>query len=133
MLKTNAKKTKINVMKYIRQDLDYLKEYLGSRCEEIDLNNDKHICTIIWDIFTKEMSYELKKCAAVYDVFVSWAQGLALGQLFCYYYNRSAVDDLAEILEETDEEKSKYLEFEAEELLTKLIFRTIQEQKSYSL
>ena len=77
------------------------------------------------------MNYELEKNkSAVYDVFKNWAQGLALGQLFCYYYNRSAVDDLAEILEENETEKLKYSEKEAEEMLTNLIFREIVKQKT---
>ena len=43
----------------------------------------------------------------------------------CYFYNRSAVDDLGEILEETDEEKAKYNERQAEDLLTWLIYREL--------
>lgn len=50
-----------------------------------------------------------------------------MGNLFCYYYNRSAVDDLGEILEETDEEKAKYSEQQAEELLSRLIYREMEE------
>ena len=42
-----------------------------------------------------------------------------------YYYNRSAVDDLAGILEETDAEKARYNEQDAEKLLTSLIYREL--------
>ena len=59
-------------------------------------------------------------------IFEDWARGLALGNLFCYYYNRSAVDDLGEIMEETEEEKAKYTEQEAEETLTRLIYREME-------
>lgn len=43
----------------------------------------------------------------------------------CYYYNRSAVDDLGAILEETEEEKARFTEQEAEQLLTDLIYREL--------
>lgn len=43
----------------------------------------------------------------------------------CYYYNRSAVDDLGAILEETAEEKARYSEAQAETLLTSLIYREL--------
>ena len=59
-------------------------------------------------------------------IFEDWARGLALGNLFCYYYNRSAKDDLGKILEESEEEKAKYTEQEAEELLTRLIYREME-------
>ena len=130
MLKTNSKQAKSNVMQYIRQDVDYLEKYQKYEKTDFDLSNDNHVCSFIWNIFVEEKKYELEmKRFAVYEVFKEWAQGLALGQLFCYYYNRSAVDDLANILEENETEKSKYSEEEAEEMLTKLIFRVINEKK----
>lgn len=43
----------------------------------------------------------------------------------CYYYNRSAVDDLGAILEETDSEKARYSEQQAETRLTYLIYREL--------
>lgn len=43
----------------------------------------------------------------------------------CYFYNRSAVDDLGAILEETEEEKARYTEQQAEQLLTDLIYREL--------
>ena len=60
------------------------------------------------------------------EIFKDWAQGLALGGLFCYYYNRSAKDDLGAILEESEAEKAKYTEQEAEEMLTRLIYRELE-------
>jgi len=44
----------------------------------------------------------------------------------CYYYNRSAVDDIAEILQQTEAEKAKYTdERKAEKFLSALIYREI--------
>lgn len=56
------------------------------------------------------------------NIFAEWAAGLPSVLDTCYFYNRSAVDDLAEILEESDSEKAKYSdEQKAEKLLTNLI------------
>ena len=57
--------------------------------------------------------------------FIDWCAGLCNVLDTCYYYNRSAVDDLAKILDENDREKAKYTEADAEMLLTKLIYREL--------
>ena len=57
--------------------------------------------------------------------FTDWAQGLPSVLDCCYYYNRSAVDDLGAILEETDAEKARYSEQQAENLLSYLIYREL--------
>jgi hypothetical protein len=57
--------------------------------------------------------------------FADWAAGLPSILDTCYYYNRSAVDDLGAILEETAEEKARYSEAQAETLLTSLIYREL--------
>ena len=44
---------------------------------------------------------------------------------YCYWYNRSAVDDLGNILQQTSEKKAKYTEGQAEKELTRLIYREI--------
>jgi hypothetical protein len=54
-----------------------------------------------------------------------WCAGLAGVLDTCYYYNRSAVDDLGAILEETAQEKARYTEQQAEQLLTDLIYREL--------
>jgi exopolyphosphatase/guanosine-5'-triphosphate,3'-diphosphate pyrophosphatase len=43
-------------------------------------------------------------------------------------YNRSEVDDLGEILEETESEKKRYTEREAESFLTRLIYNEIKKE-----
>jgi hypothetical protein len=54
--------------------------------------------------------------------FEDWAAGLPSLLDTCYYYNRSAVDDLAVILEETETEKARFTEEKAEWALTYLIY-----------
>lgn len=58
--------------------------------------------------------------------FADWCADLPSVLDTCYYYNRSAVDDLGAILEETDEEKARYTEEQAEKTLTMLIYRELK-------
>ena len=59
-------------------------------------------------------------------MFTEWAQGLPGLLNTCYYYNRSAIDDLGAILEESEAEKAKYNEREAERELSRLLAREIR-------
>ncbi len=59
--------------------------------------------------------------------FTDWCSGLPSLLDTCYYYNCSAIDDLATILEQTETEKARYTdESKAEELLTALIYRELR-------
>lgn len=60
-----------------------------------------------------------------YVIFRSWCQGLPSILNTCYYYNRSAVKDLAEILEVAEEELEMLTERFAEEKLTWMLYREI--------
>lgn len=122
MLRTNSKAAKANIIEYIKQDQDYIEESYN-----YTPGNDNELLASVYGIFLSEKTYELQRNNYInqFEIFKSWAQGLALGGLFCYYYNRSAVDDLGNILEETEEERNKYSEAQAEEMLTKLIYREI--------
>ena len=130
MIKSNSKKAIANIKSYIAEDAEYIKDRAIYDNKTLDSVDD--ILSYAFEIFCEEKAYEIKKSYGIptLNVFRDWAQGLALGNLFCYYYNRSAVDDLGAILEETEAEKSRYSEEEAEELLTRLIFREMQ--KAYN-
>ena len=132
MLRTNSKKAAENIRKYIMEDFEYLQERAEYRGMELDENNVDQVLTLAWSIFKEEKSGEINRYRFIneYQIFKDWASGLALGNLFCYYYNRSAVDDLGNILEESAAEKAKYKEEDAEELLTRLIYREMN--KAYN-
>lgn len=125
MLKTNSKKARENVVAYILQDRDYIEENYGIRTE--DATPDE-MMAIIYRIFSEEERHGIEENYGnpCFVIFEDWARGLALGSLFAYYCH-SAVKDLGDILEETDEERAKYTEQQAEELLTRLIYREIEE------
>ena len=123
MLKTNSKKAKENIKQYI---MDHFtpEGYTDTPPEEWP-----EIATFIINTFRSE-KYSRPEDRRYYKnnetaAFMDWAAGLPSVLDTCYYYNRSAVDDLAVILEETETEKSKYTETDAEQLLTYLIYRTL--------
>ena len=111
-------------------DADYLQERAEYDGRVIDWENRPAVASFVLEIFRDEKggSFEYLRRSrgfSDYEIFKDWAQGLALGGLFCYWYNRPAVDDLGAILEETEEEKARYTERQAEEMLTRLIYRTL--------
>lgn len=122
MLRTNTKKARENVRNYI---IDNVKDYLITDYEinKKDVNTFEGLANVIWSIYKSEHGYT-RYFGSQAD-FEEYARGLALGSLFCYYYNRSALDDVANILEETEEEKARFDEEKAENLLTYLIYREV--------
>lgn len=130
MLKTNTKKAKENIKKYIL-DIYEPEDYSN---HNIDTNKQtfEEVAEVIKEIFKLEKlnnenarQYYYRKNYSTYEVFKEWCQGLPSIIDTCYYYNRSAVKDLGDILEETEEERSRFTEAEAEEKLTYLIYREI--------
>lgn len=123
MLKTNSKKAKENIKKYIIDNFTP-EGYTDTPPEEWP-----EIATFIIDTF-RSNKYSAVEDYRYYNnneraAFFDWAQGLPSVLDTCYYYNRSAVDDLAIILEETEEEKNRYSEADAEKMLTYLIYREL--------
>jgi len=123
MLKTNTKKARANIRAYIIDN--YTPDSYGFP-ETTDFHT---IAANILETFRNEKPYSAdyirKHHAPELEIFKTWCAGLPSIIDTCYYYNRSAVDDLGAILEETDEEKSKYNESDAENLLTYLIYREL--------
>lgn len=119
MIRSNTTEAREAIIDYIGMDRDYLEEY------GIAPKDDTEMLAAVYQVFRAEKANGDSRRMSEYALFEEWAQGLALGQLFCYYYSRSAVDDLAGILEETPEEAARYTESEAEEMLTRLIYREV--------
>lgn len=124
MLKTNSKKACENIRAYIMENFNgenygIEKPETFSEVARIILN------TFQEEIFCNENAkryYHYNEQRAFFD----WCAGLPSLLDTCYYYNRSAVDDLGAILEESEEEKGKYSEEQAESLLTWLIYRELK-------
>ena len=133
MLKTNSKKAKENIKKYIMENTAAAfmeaARYAKNNEEIFPYNDNKFIdrAAFIWDKFNREKSETYKKSYFVYhkyEVFKDWGQGLACGCLFEFLLHK-AVDDLGAILEETETETEKYTEDQASEKLFQLLYREI--------
>ena len=120
MLKTNSKKARDNVRKYIMHHFDGCNHGIESP------KTFEETAAVILSIFRAEQP-AIGSYAAMSekDRFANWASGLPSILDTCYYYNRSAADDLGSILEEVEGEKAKYSESQAESLLTWLIYREL--------
>lgn len=119
MLKTNAKKARENVRAYIMENFD------GTNYDIEQPETFAECARIILDIFRDERPAKYYPRMSEMQNFADWCAGLPSILDTCYYYNRSAVDDLGNILEETAAEKARYTEEQAEERLTALIYREL--------
>ena len=126
MLKTNSKKARENLKNYIMHYTEDIASDYGY--DENFLKDYNNRCFVIFKIFMIEKRSEFdlyNNKINGFEVFKSWASGLALNDLFCYWYNRPAKKDLHIILEQTEKEQEKYTENQAEVFLTKLIYDAV--------
>lgn len=112
MLKTNSKQATINLRKYIT-------EHVGD--EELYSDDFDELCYNILTRAAKEIKTNGNWSELTHDDFERWSQGLPAA-LDTSYYLSKAVNDLGDILEETEAEKSKYNQSKAERILTSLIY-----------
>lgn len=135
MLKSNGKQAIENIYKYIRENTaDYiLTEYTdflqenGIQPQEIETK--KGLYQTIYKIFKAEKWVGFNRRYPEQKVFQDWGSGLAMGGLFDYYYNTDPAEIVAELLEETPEERANYEKRftvnEIQDFLTNLIYREI--------
>lgn len=126
MLKTNSKKVKEAIKNYIVENIDhdYIEEVTGKEVDKLTYSEIKAaLRSIVFE--EKEKLHCLRNRRGKYYFFQEWASGLPSALDTKYYYNISAVDLLGDILEETDEERNRFTEMQAEEMLTKLLFNEI--------
>lgn len=121
MLKSNSKQAIENIRVYVINNFDpCVYDFEGNE------EDFKTVAQFIYECFVNEKVKHDKRRMTEKELFFDWCQGLPSILDTCYYYNRSAVNDLAVILEETETEKARYTEAQAEEMLTHLIYREIK-------
>ena len=118
MLRT--KKAIGNIRTYI------MDKFTPENCTDSTPKDFPGVAAFILDTFRKEKMSDFRyhNCNE-FAAFTDWCQGLPSVLDACYYYNRSAVEDLGAILEETAAEKARFTEEEAERHLTWLIYREL--------
>lgn len=122
MLRTNSKKATENLKKWTVDhfNADDYGDFNG------DENNFSDCAKYIYRVFLRE-KYEgaehYYRNTSMQDIFADWCAGLpSVLNTADYYYTRRAVDVLGEILEETNEEKARYSQTQAEKLLSALLW-----------
>lgn len=125
MLKTNSKKARENIRAYIMENQNVI-EYGESGKEP---GSFPEAAREILHCFRKQKFYtenEKRNCNNnEFLAFCDWTSGLP-GILNTDFYLCRACDIAAEILEETEAEKAKYTEMEAEKLLNYLIYNELR-------
>ena len=121
MLKTNSKKALENIRAYIVDNFVPDNYGLEPSTDFVTvanhIYNDFRVCTT--------NDYQWGRVAESV-IFEDWMQGLPSIFNADYYNHCTAIDDLGVILEETEAEKARFTETDAEKLLTSLIYREIK-------
>lgn len=123
MLKTNSSKAVQNIRSYIIENYD---GDIKINVTFSDMAKDI-MCDFIQTYLNK------KRKISYQEQFLEWCAGLPTIIDTCYYYNRSAITDLGNILEETDEERNQFSESQACDMLSKLIYRELCKVCGYLL
>lgn len=137
MLRTTNKKVKATIENYINESVanwaDDNFDYLTID-EFEELKTYEGQCNLIIDKFLNEMVKGNKnaKYYSYYYLFVKWCEGQP-SVLETGYYLHSAKSLLADWLEVTLEEASRYTELEAESRITQLLWREITKHASIAL
>ena len=127
MLRTNTKKAIENIRAYIMDN------FTPENYTDNPPKDFPGVAAFILDTFRREYAHILNSDyyhRNEFAAFTDWCQGLPSVLDTCYYYNRSAVADLGQVLEETEEEKARFTEDEAERRLTWLIYRELSKGAS---
>lgn len=121
MLKTNSKKARENIRRYIVDNTcndngDLFPDFTAARDYIMQAYEDY----TRYDSRLKKYPY----LRFTFVFFLEFVQGLPSGLPFDYFYY-PAVPVLGAILEETPEEQARFTESQAEELFTRLIYREL--------
>lgn len=134
MLKSNSKQVKEAINAYILEnynneeeditDLEEIKKDILRSCFEAKINTFRHLTGYERIRHIEEYIRHFYK-NSYFEIFKDWCQGLPSIFDTCYYYNVNAKEIIKEWLQETEEEADKYTEDQAEELITKLLYREL--------
>ena len=130
MLRTNCKEAKNNLRAYVVKNFtgdNYAPKYdYITTAEELGKPADTIFSMVAWAVWTefhREKDGDNRRISNQ-ELFVEWLGGLpsvGIGDFWC----GDAKADLKAILKETDEEADRFTESEAEEMLSRLIFREV--------
>lgn len=119
MLRTNSKQAKQNLQAYIMTAWNIE--------DGEEARSWKATASAVWSDFIRcAYSSEYERKQNRQKAFEDWLQGLPRG--LGNFYLHEAVRDLGDILEETEEERNRYTEDQAEKKLTYMIYGEIERE-----
>ncbi len=126
MLKTNSKKARLNVRAYALQSVSFDDYGYNDITDAAAKENWQTFAKTLTKVIKSEKAHDVARWYGCITpaIFKDWLQGLPFS-IGDYFYNVSAVELLGDILEETQEERSRYTEEQAEERLTIMLYREI--------
>lgn len=129
MLRTSSKKVKEKIKAYLINGFEDSGRY-SDKDKDIALYRYDEVCDEVLIAFYEQIiefdkGYYTSPKSNLFDGFVYWVSGLCDEINSIYYYKPIAKDIIAEWLEETEEEKNKYSEEQAERLITSLLWREL--------
>ena len=117
-LRTNSKVVRERIQEFIRESVD-VEEFEGLK------HSFPEVARFVMDSF----EFAVKGRRPIYNMqeyFEDWLQGLPFGlgnhYVGCY---KNAIDILGDILEETEEERNRFSQEQAEHLLASLMYREL--------
>lgn len=116
MLRTNSKQARLNLRSYI-MDAWNIEE--GDQGRDWNETRD----SIKNSFYIEAYSSEWEQCQRVQNAFINWLGGLPRG--LGDFYLCQGVEDLGNILEETEAERAQYAEIEAQDKLAYLIYKEV--------
>lgn len=122
MLRTNSKAVKEKIREYILNHYCKVAEDYKLRPTE---DFDEAATHIMYYFFLEKVKLDKRKHFTTYQLFKDWLSGLAILIDTDYFVKPVAKEIVAEWLEESETEKDKYTESQAEDLITKLLFREL--------
>lgn len=134
MLKTNSKAARENIRAWIMDNSSFEIETPAGTFENVTYNDFPTTARAAWDCFINEYMrddhqrrYNLRMYKTWQECFIQWLHGLpsAIDSAAYMLGCDSAKNTLAAILEETDAERDRYSETDAERFMSYLIYREV--------
>ena len=116
MLKTNSKEVKTTIKNFI---MDNIEDFFTER----EIKTDKP-ATTLWQIVEEEKFYNDDRYKNNYDKLYDWLQGLGCG-IGDDIFLSDATELIGNWLKQTEGEKARYTNTQAEELACKLVYREL--------
>lgn len=131
MLRTNSKKAINNLDNYLLSYAeDIAAENENSLLFDYDLTNIHGFadCVLNYYFYDQMIRYDNRYAAgriSHYELFHEWAAGLPLPIFDYFNFGGDAKKILGDILEETEEERNRFSESDAENMLTRIIYNRL--------